>query len=249
MANVTIAGATYSDVPAIQVPSGSGTGLFYETKDVTYNLTGGATASVTPSEVVAGQGFSLKLKAPAGYNLNGVTVMMGGVDITSQVFKGDAGGGSEPELDTKTITVNGTYTASDDDLDGYSEVTVNVPTPVKTATGTFTGNGTRQMTIPCDFEPDLIYWTSDPGTTASSGTVAGIIAREMMSANRYRNNSTTNSHYAAIDITAMNTGGSSYSFRATYANSTVTLYCFSNNARSLFTNGRTYTYKFVKWTT
>jgi len=34
-----------------------------------------------------------------------------------------------------------------------------------------------------------------------------------------------------------------------FVNSTVTLYCFSNNARSLFTNGRTYTYKFVKWTT
>ena len=110
-------------------------------------------------------------------------------------------------------------------------------------------NGTRQVTITCNFEPDLIYWTSDPGTTSSSGTVAGIIAREMMSANRYRNNSTTNSHYATIDITAMNTSGSSYSFRATYENSTVTLYCFSSNARSLFTNGRTYTYKFIKWTT
>lgn len=148
---------------------------------------------------------------------------------------------------TKSITQNGTGI----DVTQYASVDVAVSgaSPVKTATGTFTGNGTRQVTITCNFEPDLIYWTSDPGTTASSGTVAGIIAREMMSANRYRNNSTSNSHYAAIDITAMNTGGSSYSFRATYENSTVTLYCFSNNARSLFTSGRTYTYKFVKWTT
>jgi hypothetical protein len=69
-----------------------------------------------------------------------------------------------------------------------------------------------------------------------------------MAASRYRNNSTTNSHYAAIDITNMNTGGSSYSFRATYANSTVTLYCFSNNARCLFTNSRTYSYTFIKYT-
>ena len=30
-------------------------------------------------------------------------------------------------LDDKTITANGTYDPSDDDLDGYSEVTVNVP--------------------------------------------------------------------------------------------------------------------------
>lgn len=119
---------------------------------------------------------------------------------------------------------------------------------IKTATGTFTGNGTRQMTISCNFEPDLIYWTSNPGTTASSGTVAGMIARGMMAANQYRNNSTSNSNYTVKDITDMNTGGSSYSFRATYANSTVTLYCFSSNARSLFTNNRTYTYTFMKWT-
>ena len=93
MANVTIAGATYSDVPAIQVPSGSGTASFYETKAVTYNLTGGASASVTPSEVVAGQGFSVKLKAPAGYELSNVSITMGGVDITSQVFTPDEQGG------------------------------------------------------------------------------------------------------------------------------------------------------------
>jgi len=144
-----------------------------------------------------------------------------------------------------TVTQNGTV---DTTLISSLLVSVAGTNPVKTKTGTFTGNGTRTVDISCDFEPDLIYWTSDPGTTASSGTVAGIIAREMMSANRYRNNSTTNSHYAAIDITDMNTGGSSYSFRATYADGKVTLYCFSNNARSLFTSGRTYTYKFVKWT-
>lgn len=293
--NITLLGANYPDVPAVMLPiTGGGMATFSDTRSVTYNLTGGATASVTPSEAVTGQGFSVKLKVPAGYALSGVTITMGGVNITSQVFTPDAsGGGGSAELGTKTITANGTYDAEDDDLDGYSSVTVNVAnsysagdegkvvsngalvsqgsdtvtangtvdttlinsllvnvaSPVKTKTGTFTGNGTRQVTISCDFEPDLIYWTSDPGTTASSGTVAGIIAREMMSANRYRNNSTSNTHYAVIDITAMNTNGSSYSFRATYENSTVTLYCFSSNARSLFTNGRTYTYKFVKWTT
>ena len=121
--------------------------------------------------------------------------------------------------------------------------------PVKTATGTFTGNGTRTIDVACDFEPDLVYVTSDPGTTASSGTVAFIIARDMMAASRYRNNSTTNSHYAVTPCVNLNTSGSSYSWRATYANSKVTLYSFSNNARALLTSGRTYTYKFVKWTT
>lgn len=121
--------------------------------------------------------------------------------------------------------------------------------PVKTATGTFTGNGTRTIDVACDFEPDLVYVTSNPGTTASSGTVAFIIARDMMAASRYRNNSTTNSHYAVTPCVNLNTSGSSYSWRATYANSKVTLYSFSNNARALLTSGRTYTYKFVKWTT
>lgn len=121
--------------------------------------------------------------------------------------------------------------------------------PVKTKTGTFTGNGTRTIDVACDFEPDLVYVTSDPGTTASSGTVAFIIARDMMAASRYRNNSTTNSHYAVTPCVNLNSSGSSYSWRATYANSKVTLYSYSNNARALLTNGRTYTYKFVKWTT
>lgn len=148
---------------------------------------------------------------------------------------------------TKSITQNGTGI----DVTAFASVDVAVSgaTPVKTATGTFTGNGTRTVDISCNFEPDLIYWTSDPGTTASSGVVAGIIAREMMAASRYRNKSTNNSHYAVIDITAMNTGGSSYSFRATYADNTITLYGFSNNASALFTSGRTYSYKLVKWTT
>lgn len=119
---------------------------------------------------------------------------------------------------------------------------------VKTATGTFTGNGTRTIDVSCDFEPDIVYFTSNPGTTASSGTVAAIIVRGMMTATRYRNNSTTNSHYAIPGITDMNTGGSSYSWRATYANGKVTLYCFSSNARGLLTNGRTYSYTFVKYT-
>lgn len=145
---------------------------------------------------------------------------------------------------SETKTENGTY-----DVTNLAELIVNVSgSSVKTATGTFTGNGSRQVTITCDFEPDFIYWTSDPGTSASSGTVAGMIAREMMASNRYRNNSTSNSANIQTPITAMNTGGSSYNFRATWSNNTVTLYCFSSNARSLFTNGRTYTYTFLKWT-
>ena len=40
---------------------------------------------------------------------------------------GGGGGGGSATLITKTINTNGTYDASEDDADGYSEVTVNVP--------------------------------------------------------------------------------------------------------------------------
>lgn len=151
---------------------------------------------------------------------------------------------SELVSGSETKTANGTY-----DVTNLAELVVNVSgTAIKTATGTFTGNGTRTIDVTCAFEPDIVYVTSNPGTTASSGTVALIIVRGMMTATRYRNNSTSNSHYAIPGITDMNTGGSSYSWRATYANGKVTLYCFSNNARALLTNGRTYSYTFVKYT-
>lgn len=168
--------------------------------------------------------------------------------ITGGTKTGTAVSVSASELvsGSETKTQNGTY-----DVTNLAEIVVDVQgggNPVKTATGTFTGNGTRTIDVACDFEPDLVYVTSDPGTTASSGTVAFIIARDMMAASRYRNNSTSNSHYAVTPCVNLNTSGSSYSWRATYANGKVTLYSYSNNARALLTNGRTYTYKFVKWT-
>ena len=65
MANITLLGASYTDVPAVDLPkTGGGTVRFYEDE---------------PSD-----------------------------------------------LTTKTITINGTYSAEDDNADGYSEVTVNV---------------------------------------------------------------------------------------------------------------------------
>lgn len=168
--------------------------------------------------------------------------------ITGGTKTGTAVSVSASELvsGSETKTANGTY-----DVTNLAELVVNVSsgTSVKTASGTFSGDGSRDISFTCNFEPDVIYWTSDPGTSSSTGVVAGIIVRGMMAAARYRNNSTSNSHYAMIDITGMNTAGSSYSFRATYSNSTVTLYSFSSNARTYFVNGRTYSWQAVKYTT
>ena len=62
---------------------------------------------------------------------------------------GNISGGSTPTLITKSITANGTYNASGDNADGYSSVTVAVPS--KLVTGTFTGSTTgaaMSVTIP-----------------------------------------------------------------------------------------------------
>ncbi len=49
-----------------------------------------------------------------------------------------SGGGSSPTLVTKNITANGTYSASSDSADGYSSVTVNVPSGLAYESGTYT---------------------------------------------------------------------------------------------------------------
>lgn len=54
----------------------------------------------------------------------------------------------EKVLGTKTITSNGTYKATDDNLDGYSEVEVNMPTPVDSRLKTLIERTTGEFEIP-----------------------------------------------------------------------------------------------------
>lgn len=85
---------------------------------VTLNLTG-ATSSATGTSVANGGSYFTKLTpTTAGHKISSVTVTMGGVDITSQVFN--------PGVGAKVITSNGTYNASSDNLSGYDTITVNV---------------------------------------------------------------------------------------------------------------------------
>lgn len=128
--NVTVAGASYSDVPSVVLPkTGGGTATFYDAdfKTVTQTLTS-VTSSADETRVETGNSFFTRL-TPAlnNYVISSITVTMGGVDVTSQVFNPDGGGGGGSALGTKSISDNGTYNASSDNLDGYSQVTVAVP--------------------------------------------------------------------------------------------------------------------------
>lgn len=57
-------------------------------------------------------------------NLNAITVNNNGKNVTYSL---GGGSGTSGTFDSKIITANGTYNASNDSLDGYDEVTVNVP--------------------------------------------------------------------------------------------------------------------------
>lgn len=78
----------------------------------------------TPVKVVGGGGKKVKLYDIGTVDANGQYPIPSGYDG----YKGFnvAVPIPEPDLGTKAITTNGTYSAEDDQLDGYSQVSVNV---------------------------------------------------------------------------------------------------------------------------
>ena len=84
-----------------------------------------------------------------------------------------SGGGST--LGTKSITNNGTYNASSDNLDGYSQVTVTVPaSAVDTGTKSITANGNNQDVVgyaAVNVNVPNSYSAGDEGKVVSSGAL------------------------------------------------------------------------------
>ena len=84
-------------------------------------------------------------------------------------------GGGGATLGTKTITANDTYDASDDDLDGYSQVTVAVPaSAVDTGTKSITANGNNQDVVgyaAVNVAVPNTYSAGDEGKVVSSGAL------------------------------------------------------------------------------
>lgn len=80
---------------------------------------------------------------------------------------GTGGGSSSPTLVTKEITSNGTYIASNDSADGYSSVTVNVPSSGITPTGSIniTTNGTHDVT---NYASAVVNVPTSGGSTPSA---------------------------------------------------------------------------------
>lgn len=83
---------------------------------------------------------------------------------------GTGGGSSSPTLVTKEITANGTYTASNDSADGYSPVTVNVPSSGITPTGSIniTTNGTHDVT---NYASAVVNVSGSGGSSATQHSI------------------------------------------------------------------------------
>ena len=148
----------------------SGTG----SKTVTYSLSSGVSANVSPDSIITGEGLCIRLLAPNGYVLSNVSVTMGGVDITNSVFAFDTK--EEPTLITKSITSSGTYNASDDSADGYSSVTVNVSggTPAISVVDTTDSNGGTVRTITALDISDTTAVASDVASGKYFYTAGGV---------------------------------------------------------------------------
>lgn len=117
----------------------------------TISLTNTSASDITISEI----GYKQEIAASDSLNgttatnrvfmldrslIDPLTISAGGQAVIEYKLKAVVtnGGGV---VDSKTITVNGTYDAEDDDLDGYSTVVVNVPSAVLVSKS-ITENGT-----------------------------------------------------------------------------------------------------------
>lgn len=167
------------------------------TYSVSQSLTN-ASSSADDTKVIAGNSFFADLTPTSGYTLHEITVTMGGVDVTDQVFKPGTGtkvirangtylasndalsgyssvtvnvpsGGGGSTLGTKTITANGTYEAEDDALDGYSSVTVNVPTGTARTSSDLTASGAT-VTVPAGLYAEQATKTVASGSASTPAT-------------------------------------------------------------------------------
>ena len=114
------------------------------------------------------------------------------------------GGGSEPVLVSKSISANGTYDPSDDNADGYSSVTVNVPNSYTAADeGKVVSNG------------ELVSQTSSTVTqngTVDTTLINSLVVNVSAGAGTAVKLTTTDSNVSDSDLYLIDTGRYIYLF-------------------------------------
>lgn len=124
----------------------------------------------------------------------------------------EGGGGGSATLITKNITANGTYSASDDSADGYSEVTVNVPSGgtsknVQTAQTTDRRNNTALgsvASLTCSTAGTYdVYWACSRSSTSGTwGSQLYINGTAYGTENTTWNNNVQTNHLTGVTIPA-----------------------------------------------
>lgn len=171
------------------------------TYTVTKTLTN-VTTNNNDTEVLAGGSFYMDLTPSSGMVINSITVTMGGVDVTEQVFKAGVG--------EKIITQNGVYDAEDDWLEGYSSVNVNVQNSYTSSDeGKVVNNGSLVSQTSATYTTNNTYDT----TLINSVTVnvsGGITPTGTKEINITENGTVTEdvTNYANVEITTNVSGGS-----------------------------------------
>lgn len=92
-------------------------------------------------------------------------------------------GGTAATLGTKTIDENGVYNASDDSLDGYSQVTVEVPEPDGSITLSYDTNGTYSEDIKDYAYADVTVNVPVPEVHTQSKTVTATTSQQIVTPN------------------------------------------------------------------
>ena len=198
----------------------------------------------------------------AGY-ISGGTLTGSTVSVSaSQVVSG-----------TTTISANGTvdvsnYASAYVNVPAYAEITqdsngyVVLPTTATTAasgggsasllvtTGTFTGNASNTVAIPCSFEPLEIYiYTTEISQDAS---LRGVVAIDIIKdtfidviVDGSTNNTDLNLYTMSHDIDNYNQNNTDDETYASYSNGTLTINTVVNSTSIKFTSGITYKYKLI----
>lgn len=239
--NITLMGASYSDVPAVTLPkTGGGIAQFDDTSDgtaVASDIADGKIAYVNGQRIVgtASGGGGSAISIVDTLDSSGGTIRT----ITA-VNISDTTAVASDVLNSKWFyTADGTKTQGTATGGGSS---------AQTATGTVTGSGTIQLQISCQFAPDLIYVYGDlSGSASYRGIVSFTIIKDTMLiiTNDGSTSGTSEVLYEAeYGIAGY---GSSSSPHATYSNGTLTLDVITDSSSSRFNSSITYSYKLVKW--
>jgi hypothetical protein len=141
-----------------------------------------------------------------------------GCELIAQKFETELynhfiSGGSSATLITKNITENGTYNASSDNADGYSSVTVNVPTPAAVAMNVQTVQSTSRRnntalgsvtSLTCEVAGTYdVDWTCTRSSTSGTwGSQLYINGTAYGSENTSWSNNVQNNHLTGVTIPA-----------------------------------------------